>query len=78
MKKILERLIAASADLPVVINNLLDMLVQVPLVLGLQLAVRTVIDNILMFGLNMFLDVANLGILVVTKVTLEFSHIRRY
>jgi len=53
--------------------NLLDVLVQIPFVFGLQLTVGTVIDNILMFGLNMFLDVANLGILVVTKVTLVFN-----
>ena len=49
------------------------MLVEIPLVFSLQFAVGTVIDNILMFGLNMFLDVTNLGILIVTKVTLVLN-----
>ena len=50
--------------------NLLDMLVQVPLVFSLQVAERTLVDDILMFGLNVFLHVTDLSVLVVTEVAL--------
>ena len=46
------------------------MLLQVPLVFRFQWAVGTLINNVLMFCLNVLLHVSNLGIFVVTEVAL--------
>ena len=52
-----------SVDLP-------DVLLQIPLVLGLQVAVGAVIDDVLVLRLDVLLDVPDLSVLVVAEVAL--------
>ena len=50
--------------------NFLDMLLKVPLVFSFQVTIRAMIDNIVMFGFNVLLDISNLCIFIITELTL--------
>ena len=50
--------------------DLPDVLLKIPLVLGLQVAVGAVVDDVLMLRLDVLLDVPDLSVLVVAEVAL--------
>ena len=50
--------------------DLLNMLLQVPLVFRFQWAVRALVNNILMFCLNVLLYIPDLGVFIVTEIAL--------
>ena len=53
--------------------DLLDVLLQVPLMLCLQFAVGALIHNVLVLCLNVLLNISNLGIFIFAEITFVFN-----